>query len=168
MLTSAEVEKLLTGPLGFADASNVEPIGSGAWSEAFGFYDDARALVIRIGEHSSDFRRDQAMSNLTSPSLPIPEVHRIGKLPGAEFGSLHYCISSRAFGVPLEDCSAEQWPRLVEEVADALEVMRTCSPSPLTRTNDSARIAPWQEQLLNIERDDLDPCCAARKHAEFC
>jgi len=147
MLTSAEVEKLLTGPLGFTDASNVEPIGSGAWSDAFGFSDGGTELVIRIGEHSSDFRRDEEMSKFTSLSLPIPDVVGIGRLPGAEFDNLHYCISSRAFGTPLEECSSEQWPQLVEQVADALEAMRSCIPSSMTRPDDSARAASWREQL---------------------
>lgn len=154
--TTTEVEQLLAGSLSWANATNVERIGEGAWSTAFGFNDDGRALVIRIGEHESDFRRDQVMSSLATPALPIPDVIDVGQIPGGGTSNrLHYCVSTRAFGVPLESCGTEEWPAVAELVADSLQAMRAWTPRAAALQGVGHTVVPWREQLLAIERDDL-------------
>lgn len=152
-----EVEELLIGPLSFRGASEVEVVGAGAWSTAFGFSHAGRALVIRIGKHVNDFQRDKAISAFTSPELPIPEVLGVGAVPGEQFTDLYYCISTRAFGIPLERCSADNWPEIAERLADGLETMRSLTPAETAASDGSGRAKRWQDQLLDIERDDLDP-----------
>ncbi len=157
VVSVGEVERLVNGPIGLVGASEVTLIGEGAWSKAYGFTYDSRDLVIRIGRHVSDFRRDQAMSLFATPALPIPQVIEIGPLPSDQSSDLHYCISTRAFGEPLETCSPSEWPGIAERVADVLEAMRACS-LPVTVGPGEVRAAiPWRDQLLQIERDDLDP-----------
>ena len=157
MPSIAAVEHLLTSGLSWPNAADVAEIGAGAWSTAFGFRDGARDLVIRIGNHESDFRRDQEMARLTSPALPIPAVLDIGQTPpssSAEGG--HYCISTRAFGTPLESCRVKEWPTIVEQVADALEAMRAWTPRLAAQGATERGVVSWKDQLLLIERDDLD------------
>jgi hygromycin-B 4-O-kinase len=151
----ADIDALLRGQLGFHDACDVESIGAGAWSQAFGFVGGGRSLVIRVGAHVTDFRRDEAMATLATPTLPIPEVLGVGRIADLDSADLWYCISTRAFGVPLETCPSDEWPALCEEVADVLEAMRLTSPVAATR-GQGASTAPWRDQLLQIERDDLD------------
>lgn len=156
--TIVEVEHLLVSSLSWTSATQVEKIGEGAWSTAFGFREGGRDLVIRIGRHESDFRRDQAMSSLATPALPIPEVIEVGRVPGADASMrLHYCVSTRAFGVPLESCGTQEWPAVAELVADAMEAMRAWTPHKAAVPSADRPVLPWQEQLLAIERDDLDP-----------
>ncbi len=76
--------------------------------------------------------------------------------PGAETADgLFYCISTRALGEPLEMCSNDEWRTVVERVADALEAMHALTPAAVDTA--VASVSPWREQLLSIERDDLDP-----------
>lgn len=157
MISIDDVERLITDQIGLEGAFGVALIGRGAWSSAYGFTHDSRELVVRIGQQISDFRRDEAMSVFARPSLPIPEVIEIGSVPSDGSTDLYYCISTRAAGEPLETCSASDWPELAERVADALEAMRACSPPVPGDPDGSATVTPWRDQLLEIERDDLDP-----------
>lgn len=148
----------LVRELSWPNATNVEKIGEGAWSTAFGFRDGDRNLVIRVGQHESDFRRDQSMAPLATPGLPIPEVLDVGQAPQSSTASgLHYCVSTRAFGAPLESCSVDEWPTVAERVADALEAMRAWTPQITAHGAIDRGASSWQDQLLSIERDDLDP-----------
>lgn len=152
------VEEFLARELSWPNATNVEKIGEGAWSTAFGFQDGERQLVIRLGQHESDFRRDQAMARLASPGLPIPEVLAVGQ--SSQSGSakgLHYCVSTKAIGTPLESCSTEEWPKIAEHVADALEAMRACTPRLAAPGATERGVLSWHDQMLLIQRDDLDP-----------
>lgn len=157
VVSVADVERLINGPIGLHGASEVALIGQGAWSSAYGFDHGSRALVIRIGQHISDFRRDEAMSLLATPALPIPEVIEIGQVPSGGSTKLHYCVSTRAFGEPLENCLPSEWLDLAERVADVLEAMRMCSPPLAGAPGGSGAVKRWSDQLLEIERDDLDP-----------
>lgn len=60
-------------------------------ASAYGFVHDGEDLVIRIGQHVSDFRRDEAMSSLATSALPIPAVIEIGQMPSEESATLYYC-----------------------------------------------------------------------------
>ena len=95
MIDVVDVEGWLVGPIGLSEARNVDFIGQGAWSSAFGFEEGGGSFVVRIGEHVSDFRRDEAMSQFTSPALPIPEVIAIGSIPSD--GTVGRCSTSRGF-----------------------------------------------------------------------
>lgn len=138
MPTIFAVEELLGRELSWPNAINVDKIGEGAWSTAFGFQAGERQLVIRLGQHGSDFRRDQEMARLAAPGLPIPEVLDVGQTTrSGPAAGLHYCVSAKAFGTPLESCSTEEWPTIAEHVADSLEAMRvwTLDSQPTARPN---------------------------------
>lgn len=144
--------------LSWTDASGIELIGTGAWSTAFAFRSRGRDLVIRLGEHGGDFSRDESMSRLASTHLPIPAVLDRGTTPGSSAAdSLHYCISVRAFGEPLEHCRERDWPAVAEQVADAMEAMRSRTADAEHRAESEGEQVSWRQQLLAIERVDLDP-----------
>lgn len=149
---SEQVARLLTRDLGWPNATNVVECGAGAWSTAYRFSSDGEDLVIRIGAHERDFRADEAMAGFASDLLPIPTVHAVGSVSGAstEGEGEFFCVSAFVAGEPLESCASEDWPHMVESLADALEAMRAI-PVPVL-----AEAVPWHEQLLALERGALD------------
>ncbi len=146
-VNATDVKQLLAVDLGWADASGVSKVGAGAWSTAFGFSSGGADYVIRVGAHIDDFRNDEAMARYRSPLLPIPDVHDVGAVPTG--GDMFYCISTRAHGSPLELC-VDEWPTVVEALADALEAMRVIEPPA------GSKPTPWHEQLLAIDKGLLD------------
>ncbi|MFZ4584940.1 MAG: phosphotransferase family protein [Acidimicrobiia bacterium] len=104
-------------------AATVERVGAGAWSECFAFQADDRDLVVRIGNHRDDFERDQLAAAWRSDTLPIPEVLEVG-----DIANTHFAISTRAFGTPIDDGSAEEWRALLPHVLAMFDAMRTIEP----------------------------------------
>lgn len=134
-----DISRFLHSGFGW-DVSAIEEVGRGAWSTAYGFVGDGRALVIRIGRHLGDFEADLAAAAHRSPELPIPEVLHIGPFAGE-----HCCVSTFAAGTPLEACSAAAWQRVIPSLVDALEAMRRCAPGGPVRS--------WNDQLLAADKD---------------
>ena len=134
--------------------SEIQFVGEGAWSRCFGFKLGHDDLVIRFGLHLSDFQKDQVASKYATADLPIPKVIETGEAQG-----MFYAISTRAFGIPLEELDAEAWIRVVPTLVKALEAMRTAH---ISETNgfggwDERGVAlgaSWSEHLLAVDRDD--------------
>ncbi len=134
--------------------SKIEYVGEGAWSRCFGFKLGQDDLVIRFGSHLADFQKDQIASKYATVDLPIPKVIEIGEAEG-----MFYAISTRVFGVPLEELDAESWIRVVPSLVRALEAMRTADISATVGfggwdERGVASGASWSEHLLAVDRDD--------------
>jgi len=149
MQASEEVIEVLTHHFG-----ELSLAGSGAWSTAFRFRRHNQDLVVRVGEHVSDFAE---MSAYDSPSLPIPRVLELDRLL-APHEHLYVCVSTFAPGEPLESVTPEAWVELVPAVADILDAMRgvvppatgalVAWPQVLLGTNDGdSRHGGWPERL---------------------
>lgn len=139
-----------------SEVTDVAPIGAGAWSRCFGFRQNGQALVVRFGKYADDFQKDQRAHTFAAPDLPIPQVLAIG----SAFDG-YYCISTRAFGIPLEQVSAHQWRALVPALADALEALRRADISATRgfgswRSNGMAPHASWSSFLLSVGDDTPD------------
>lgn len=106
------------------EPATVVLLGEGAWSRCFGFRRGEAELVIRFGKHVDDFQKDQLAYAYATPALPIPEVLEIGQAFDG-----YYAISTRAYGVPLENLSETEWLSLVPALVSALEAMRTADLS---------------------------------------
>lgn len=132
----------------------VEYVGSGHWSDCFGFVSDGRELVIRVGDQVEDFRKDERARSFTSPGLPVPDVLAVG-----ECGNQFYAISERAFGTPLEQVAAPT-AELNLGIVDLLEGLRLADLSGTTgwglwTSADGAGAATgWRDFLLGIDRDE--------------
>ena len=147
------VERLLAEDLGL-DASAVERIGDGAWSECFAFVLDASHLVIRLNHHVDDFEKDRRASAFATPDLPIPRVLDVGRALGG-----YYAISEHAGGSPLETSGG--WDQLVDPVARALESMRVVELAAGSGWGawDGSGLsssASWRDFLLGVDVDSPD------------
>lgn len=133
--------------------TDVALIGEGAWSRCFGFCHDNEQLAIRFGKYVEDFEKDRRAYQYAGPNLPIPEVRDIGT-----HGDLHYAISTRVHGAPLESVSSDQWRAVVPSLVAALEAMRTADISSTSGIggwgNDgNAHWATWSQCLLSVDVD---------------
>ena len=135
------------------DLPDVALIGEGAWSRCFGFRHGAEELAIRFGKYVDDFRKDQIAAAYATPALPVPAVFTVG-----EAFDGYFAISRRAYGVPLESSSGDQWRAIVPAVVSALEAMRTTDLSSTTGfggwgADGQAPHARWSSHLLSVGED---------------
>jgi hygromycin-B 4-O-kinase len=112
--------------------------------------------VIRFGKYVDDFEKDKRAYQYAAPDLPIPAVSEIGP-----YGELHYAISTRVHGVPLESLSAAQWRTVVPSLAAAMEAMRTADLSSTSGiggwgADGHAGGSSWTERLLAVNADTPD------------
>src|SRR5690348_15854136 len=110
-----------------AEPMDVVLVGEGAWSRCFGFRLGDQALVIRFGNHVDDFEKDQLAYRYHSAALPIPQVFEIGQAFGG-----YYAISTRTYGVPLENLNAAQWQATIPSLVNVLEALRTADLAATT------------------------------------
>lgn len=151
----SQAETFLRNHLG-DPVSNVVLVGEGAWSRCFGFRHGDEELVIRFGKYVDDFEKDQRAYTFASPDLPIPKVLEIG-----EAFDGYYAISTRAYGVPLEQVSASQWVALLPSLVSALEAMRTTDLSATTGfggwgIDGNASMPSWSRFLFAALEDTPD------------
>ncbi len=136
-----------------SNASQVELIGAGAWSQCFGFRQSDKELVIRFGHHLDDFQKDTLAFNYHHPDLPIPNVIDMGEAFGG-----YYAISTRVFGVPLESLSSNEWPQVVPSLVAAFEALRLADISGTSgfgswNSDGNATRGSWSEHLLSVKND---------------
>lgn len=148
--TSNSVHTLLQDR-GFSPNS-VHYLGSGHWSDCFGFADGAHDLVVRLGRHVDDFYKDRIASGWASPGLPIPKVLAIG-----ETGDEFYVVSERARGVALE--LVAKWASSSTAVADLLEGLRRADVASIIgwgvwTAEYGGRSTSWRDFLLSVNRDE--------------
>lgn len=139
----ATAGRFLTDRYG-TDARGVAELGAGAWSRAFSFRLRGRDLVLRLGEHVQDFRKDQRAMAFAGPDLPIPAVLEIGEAEGG-----FYAVSERAFGTFLERLDEGGWRRVLPALLRALDALRqTPPPGPgVDWANEAAEPLAWREFL---------------------
>jgi hygromycin-B 4-O-kinase len=133
--------------------ADLEPVGAGAWSRAFGFRRGNTELVARFGRHVDDFEKDRRAHAYCTPDLPIPAVLAIG--PAFDG---YYAISTRVRGVPLETLGPAEWQAVTPSLVAALEALRLAD---LTGTAGfggwggagQAVYASWSEFLLAVGID---------------
>lgn len=136
--------------------AGVEPVGAGAWSQAFGFVSGGRELVARFGQHLDDFEKDRRACAFSGPELPVPAVLAVG-----EAFDGYYAVSARARGAVLEQLPPDEWRAAVPAVAGALEALRTADISATAGyggwgADGAAPFASWPAYLLSVADDAPD------------
>ena len=96
----------------------VERLGGGFWSSAFGYVAGGQELVVRFGTERSWFEADRAAMAFSSPRLPVPEMLEIGEGAGRVFA-----ISRRHHGVFLESVRPDQSHNARPMLAGLLEAL---------------------------------------------
>ncbi len=129
---------------------DVTLIGEGAWSRCFGFRHGGDDLAIRFGKHVEDFHKDELAAAYATRDLPIPAVLAVG--PAFDG---YFAISQRAYGVPLENVSPDEWLHVVPGVVGVLEAMRTADISSTTGFGGwdgegRGSHATWSSHLLAV------------------
>lgn len=168
--TPAETARIATTPVDLATAIEflhehlgtdtvnelmVSALGAGAWSTAFGFTHENRELVIRFGNYPDDFERDRLAFRFCSPSLPIPQVIKIGRSPELD---CHFAISERMQGTFIDKLGAEEMRGLLSSLFETLDAMREADISTTTGyggwdIQGNAPFASWQEAMLSVGND---------------
>jgi aminoglycoside phosphotransferase (APT) family kinase protein len=131
--TDASIIEFLRAHHG-AEPADLEVLGGGFWSAAFGYRLGDDELVLRISDRPDGFRDDEFAMRYTSPALPVPEVLAI-----AEGFGRWFAISRRHHGRFLEDVEATD--ALGTTVVGLLAALRAVPDTGVHAT-------PWREWLL--------------------
>ena len=102
-----------------AEPSELEALGGGFWSAAYGYRVRDKHLVLRINDEPDGFRDDEFAMRYSSPALPVPEVFSIGEGFGRWFA-----ISRRYRGRFLEEVDPEDADALAPTVVGLLAALR--------------------------------------------
>jgi len=135
------------------DATAIEALRQGAWSSAYGFARGGTGYVIRFSAHVDDFQRDRLAYRYVSPELPIPVVTEIGDAFG-----IHYAISERVAGVPIDDVDGHEMQELLPSMLAALDAMRSADVSDTTGYGGwggdrNAPFSSWEAALQAVCED---------------
>ncbi|MGC4106267.1 MAG: aminoglycoside phosphotransferase family protein [Thermomicrobiales bacterium] len=140
-----------------ADVHDLTPLGSGAWSRAFGFTSGGRSLVVRVGQHVDDFERDRLAAAFANETLPIPQVLAIGAIPELGEG-LFACISTRAAGIFIDGLDETGMRELLPSVLATFDALRAADLSATTGyggwdVSGNAPFPTWRDALLDVTVD---------------
>jgi hypothetical protein len=169
---------------------DLERLGGGFWSAAYGYRVGERELVARFGESRAWFEMDRAAMAFEGPDLPVPEVVDVGDAFGGAFA-----ISVRHRGRFLEDIDVGDAASATETAERLLAALRAAGSSPGAPStwypagsdpsastwrqwildglvDDPSRpVNGWRRRLAETPAlDSLFDACAARVHelAEAC
>jgi hygromycin-B 4-O-kinase len=138
----------LVGPV-----SDVEVIGAGAWSTAFGFSTAGGRQVGRFGQYRGDFEKDRIAGSWASEGLPIPRVSDVGEAFGG-----YYAISEHCPGVPLESLDASGWESALPSLVTALDRLRSAVPKDVDGFGgwgpDDMPFPSWRAFMLAVVTDE--------------
>jgi fructosamine-3-kinase len=132
---------------------DLEPLGGGFWSSAWGYRIGHRERVLRIGRNASWFEADRLAMEFSRSDLPVPDVLEIGRYDDERA----FAISVRHRGQFLESTPAALSSALASTLTGLLtalfEVPRHIgSPVLWHSPNDSP--GSWREFLLEGLVDD--------------
>lgn len=126
-----------------APVGELEPLGGGAWSRAYGFRAGGQDLVARFGRWREDYEADQRAMAWSGPDLPVPRLLEIGDAFGGA-----YALSERHHGRFLEDLDGEALDRLLPALLRMFDALRAL-PAPALAEGEPA----WREFLVRSLED---------------
>jgi hygromycin-B 4-O-kinase len=137
-----------------SSVSSVAPLQGGEWSQAFGFKQAERHLVIRFGQHEEDYFIDKFVSRYKTTDLPIPEVLEVGPAFGG-----YFAISERAFGTMVDDLNKADMKRIVSAL---FVIMNAIRKTDISATQGFGQLNPqgkskfdtWEEVLIDVNGDE--------------
>lgn len=128
----------LRARFGPAAVGELEPLGGGAWSRAYGFTTGGQELVARFGRWREDYEADRRAMAWAGPDLPVPRVLEVGDALGGA-----YALSERHHGRFLETLDADELERLVPALVRMFDALRA-QPSPAPADGEPT----WREFLI--------------------
>ncbi len=105
---------------------------------------------MRIGSHGTDFEKDEIAARFTGPDLPVPQVLVRGTIE-----DWHYAITTRAYGIGLDDLPAVE---LISALPSLLTTLDAIGQIDLTNATGYGIWTPdgkapydsWPDALLAI------------------
>lgn len=136
----------------YAAVSDVAPIGSGEWSQAFSFRCADGDRVARFGLHRDDYEKDRHAMRFAGPDLPVPMILEVGEAFGGAFA-----VSERAFGHGFDGGSEARYREVLPAVFAVHVALARADISGSTgygMWNPAGRApyASWRDMLLDSER----------------
>jgi hygromycin-B 4-O-kinase len=133
----------------------VEAIGLGQWSKAFGFRRGGGRYIVRFSPIDEDFRKDYRAMGYASAGLPIPRIIEMGE--AFDFDG-YFAISERASGDFLEHLDEAGMRRLLPSLLATWDALRQVDISStggfgVWRGDGSGPHPTWHEALLAIAAD---------------
>lgn len=119
-----------------AEPTDLEVLGGGFWSAAYGYRLGDDELVLRINDAPHGFRDDELAMRYGSAALPVPEMLTIGEGFGRWFA-----ISRRHRGRFLEEVGPDEADALGPTVVDLLAGLRAVPDIGID-------VPPWRDWLL--------------------
>lgn len=134
--------------------SNVEPVGKGLWSQAFFFTHANVDYVLRFGNESESYEKDEIATRYSSEALPIPNVTEIGTVD-----KHHFAISERRPGTMIDELSESEIESLSPALVDMLNALREVDVSATKgyghwSKDEIGQYSSWREFLLDVGNDD--------------
>lgn len=127
-------------------------IGSGAWSDCFGFAYQGQDYVVRVGIHLDDFTKDHVATRFSSDGLRIPACSE----PMALADGYHFCVSDYIEGIALERVTP--WAQVAPDFVRLLESLRHIDTTMFSGwgmwdADLQASCGSWSEFLLDVAVD---------------
>ena len=134
---------------------NLEPLGGGWWSSAWGYRVGEEELVVRFGPDKSWYEADRMAMVFSSPGLPVPEVREVGLSPDGRA----YAISVRHHGLFLEETPVELGASLAPTLVGLLVALYAVPAgvnSPVLWHQEGGSQLSWREFLVGGLVDNPD------------
>ncbi|HEU5423134.1 MAG TPA: phosphotransferase [Nitrolancea sp.] len=136
-----------------APVDGVEPIGTGAWSQAFAYSIGDTRYVIRWSDVADNFERDAFAARFNGAGLPVPPVNELGRSEDRFFA-----ISPFVPGVYLESLADAELEATVPAILDMFRALRSVDLSGTTGFgffdgSGNAHYPNWRAFLLNDKNE---------------
>lgn len=140
------------------EISDFEIINGGEGSQAYSFSTPDNQYIIRINRHTdAGFKKDEyAFKNFCTPSIPIPEIYKIGKMDN----DLYFCISQKVPGKILDLLSPEETANINSKIFEVLDRIHDIDISNTSGyggwdINGNAKGESWKSQILNVNEHTI-------------
>lgn len=136
-----------------ARIEDLEPLGGGWWSSAWGYRIGDEELVVRFGRNVSWYEADRMAMAFARHGIPVPQVREVGLTPDDRACA----ISVRHHGNFLEDTPLELSAALAPTFTGllvALHAVPSETHSPVLWHQPDAPLISWRQYLLSGLVDD--------------
>jgi hygromycin-B 4-O-kinase len=134
-----------------SEVSEVAPIGTGMFSQAFSFRLRTQEYVIRLNSYEEDFLKDAFADRYFASILPIPKMICCGQLNQ----DYYFAITERCIGQTLVSLAKYSIGQVLPSLFDSLYALHFLDTSQysgwgLTDTNGYGLFTSWEEYLRSF------------------
>ncbi len=139
---------------------NLAGINNGQIAQTFSFTSGGQEYIVRFNRDNmgANFPKEAFIaSRVASPNIPIPRIVHVGR-----FQELHYSISVKVPGRPLDQLPAAEYAQLLTEVIRTLDAIHHIDVSDwpprygVFDDNGVGLSASWRSYLASISEEEED------------